>query len=46
MTEKEIKEHQEKVRKLHKKHPNVPTEIFDIEASEEMVGIYQDMFGQ
>jgi len=41
----EDKTHREKVKKLHEEYPDIPVEIFDIEASEEMASIYYDEFG-
>lgn len=31
--------------KLERDNPNVPSEIFDLEESQEMVELYADMFG-
>lgn len=45
MTKKEWKEHCEKVKDLQKKYPHIPTCVFDIEASEEIVMMYEDMIG-
>ena len=45
MEDKEWKKHNEEVKKLHEKYPDIPVEIFDIEASEEMASLYYDEFG-
>ena len=33
------------VERLSKVYPNVPSEVYDIEASPEIAEMYQDMFG-
>ena len=43
MSEKLKKE--EKIKQLQKDYPNVPIEIYDIEASVEIAVMYQDIFG-
>lgn len=39
------KKREKEIKKLNKDYPNVPTEIFDIEASPEMAEMYSEMFG-
>jgi len=39
------KERSEKIEDLQEKYPNVPTEIYDIEASDEMADMYMEEFG-
>lgn len=45
MEKNEWEEHLKKVKELHAEYPDVPVEIFDIEASHEMAAIYYDEFG-
>lgn len=42
---RENKKQQKEVTKISKKYPSIPSEIFDIEASDEMADIYYDTFG-
>ena len=42
---KRWEEHKRKVAELHEQYPDIPIEIFDIEASEEMAAMYYDEFG-
>ena len=37
--------YEEQVEELVKQNPDVPTEIYDIEASQEVVEQYHEMFG-
>ena len=41
----EKKKRQKDIEKLVEDYPDIPSEIYDIEASVEMAEIYQDMLG-
>jgi len=45
MTNQKINQKQTELEKLIEDNPSVPSEIFDIEESQEMAELYADMFG-
>jgi len=45
MKDEDQKKHNKEVERLSEEHPNVPSAIYDIEASEEMALMYEETFG-